>query len=132
MACPKKVLTLLSAIGLCLGNATSALGQRVHDQAKAEVLTLPLIPAGFAASEMNVPAGLYVLSVLNRSGVTHIRIEIDKMPSRNLTDTPVSHTGDGPEDTTISKFRQLVRLTPGTYRVRVTGHTNWTCAINVK
>ena len=82
-------MTQLSTIavmvsGLVLVSGSLLMAQtaraRVHDPAKAEVLTLPLLPEGFASHEVTVDAGLYWIDVLNRTSVQGLRVEIDRMP----------------------------------------------------
>ena len=105
---------------------------RVHDPAKPEVLTLPLLPEGFAAHEVTVDAGLYWIDVLNRTSVQGLRIEIDRMPGVSVHGNPLKREVDGEEDRSRSRFLKAVRLSPGTYRVRVSGRPSWVCAIHVR
>src|SRR5262249_41093090 len=72
--------------------------------AKAEVLTLPLLPEGFASSRVTVDAGVYWIDVLNRTSVRGLRVEIDRMPGATLQDIPERREAEGPEDEDRSRF----------------------------
>ena len=126
--------TLLSSIAIALGNATviSAQTPRAHDPTKPETLALVLLPEGFAAREINLSVGLYLIDIINRSTVRTLRFEIDKMPGTSLTDTPAAHTAEGLNEPHKSRFLALVQLTAGTYRIQVTGHPTWVCGITVR
>jgi hypothetical protein len=124
------VLGLLLASGLWLSIEAAQL--RAHDLSTAEVLTLPLLPEGFAATEVTLEAGLYWIDVLNRTSVRGLRIEIDRMSGPSLQAVPERHEADGLQDDNRAQFITAVRLTRGTYRVGVTGHPTWVCALNVR
>jgi hypothetical protein len=134
MAYLRTIGTLLSSIAIALGNATviSAQTPRAHDPTKPETLVLALLPEGFAAREINLSAGLYLIDIINRSTVRTLRFEIDKMPGTSLTDTQAAHTAEGHDEPQKPRFLTLVQLTAGTYRIQVTGHPTWICGITVR
>jgi hypothetical protein len=125
--------TLLLVLLLAQGPVFAVPAQtRSHDPAKAEVLTLPVLPEGFASEKVTVDAGLYWIDVLNRTSVRGLRIEIDRMPGSSLLDIPLKREAEGQEDRDRSRFLKMINLTAGTYRVRVAGHPSWICAIIVR
>ena len=125
-------LGVLLMFGRGLSLMAQAPPRRVHDPSKAEVLTLPLLPEGFSSGEVTIEGGLYWIHVLNRTSVRGLRIEIDRMAGTSVQGVPERHEADGPEDTVHRRFLKPVTLTRGTYRVLITGHPSWVCAINVK
>jgi hypothetical protein len=98
---------------------------------KTKVLSLPLKPEGFASRAVTVKTGFYLIEVVNRSGVKNLNVQIDIMPGTNLSATAVANAAGGQEDVKKSQFLTQVHLTPGTYRVSITGHPTWVCAIDV-
>jgi hypothetical protein len=127
---------VMTVSALVLISGSLLIGQtprgRVHDPMKAEVLTLPLLPEGFATQEVTVDAGLYWIDVLNRTSARGLRIEIDRMPGVSVHGNPLKREVEGAEDSPRSRFLKAVRLTPGTYRVRVAGRPSWVCALHVR
>jgi hypothetical protein len=122
------VLALVCFAGLLPAQSAT----RAHDPQKAEVLTIPLLPQGFAAPEIILEAGAYWINISNRSTVQDIRFEIDRMPGKDLAATPLKQEAAGVEDRVRANFLRPLRLTQGTYRVRVVDHPDWVCAITVK
>ena len=96
------------------------------------MLTLPLLPEGFASDKVTVEAGAYWIDILNRTGVRGLQIEVDRMPGGSVEGNAQKREAEGPEDKDRSRFLKAVNLAHGTYRVRVVGHPTWVCAINVK
>ena len=128
----RRLLVLIASTWLLYVTAGVGYGQRQFDPNRPEVLSLPVLPTGFVTESVSVQSGHYLIDVLNRSGIRNLRVEVDKMPGASLAAASTEHTADGATDAEKSRFAQLVHLTPGTYRVLITGHPTWICAINVK
>jgi hypothetical protein len=127
---PLILAVVLAGLAVITPMAQSA-SARQHDPNKAEVLTLPLMPEGFVARTVTVEAGLYWIDLLNRSTVQGLNIEIDRMQGSKITDPVAEHAANGHDDPHLARFLKGIRLVPGTYRVTITGHPAWVCAIVV-
>jgi hypothetical protein len=128
-----RVFTLACALValICFGPVAGA-QSRQHDPNKAEDLTLPLFPQGFADPNLTVAAGKYLINVLNRSGVHGINLEVDRLATASINSAVQQNQANGPEDSARGRYITPVTLAPGTYRVRVTNRPGWVCLITVK
>jgi hypothetical protein len=120
-------------LAMMLGGSLLVNGQPgAHNPAKPEILTIPLLPEGFVTPQVTIPAGVYVIDVLNRSGIRGIKVEVDRMTGASVDGNAEKHEADGQDDKYSARFLKSVNLTAGTYRVRIIGYPKWVFAVNVK
>lgn len=87
----------------------------------SEVVTLTR--RGFEPAEITRPHGKFFLVVENRSDVRGITLRLDPEHGNRTREYTQ------PEDEL--DWTEEVHLTPGTYTLSVSGHSNWVCRINV-
>lgn len=126
-------VTLLAALTLGVFALTSnksnpdeggaPVSQRDPNGPQAELLPVMLRAGGFVPREISRPAGEYVLSVNDQSGVPGLELRLDRENGRRMHEAKVSRRRP--------YWRQLLRLTPGTYLITETNHPEWVCRITV-
>jgi hypothetical protein len=126
-------LALSAALTLgVLALATVKLNSAGHDSAEArgnpsrpqaELLPVMLRAGGFVPREITKSAGEYVLSVNDQSGTPGLELRLAR------------ENGERTHEAKLSRrkpyWRQLLRLTPGTYLITEANHPEWSCRITV-
>lgn len=90
---------------------------------QTELLPVTLRSGGFVPREMSRPAGDYILSINNLSGVPELDLRLSREGGEKMSETKVLRRKP--------YWRQLMRLTPGTYLITEAGHPEWTCRLTV-
>ena len=85
--------------------------------ASLNVISLPLLPEGFATREIRVGPGRYLLDLVNQSGVQGISLEFDRMPGNSISGPAARREANARERTRQARIRETVSLTTGTYRI---------------
>ncbi len=86
-------------------------------------MTLTIRESGFEPSEVTRPAGKFLLSVDNKSGVAQITLRLSRVGSGHVRDIVV------PKDAT--DWAEELDLQPGMYDLTELNHPNWNCRITV-
>lgn len=100
-----------------------AAGQGHSHRPQAEMLPVMLRAGGFVPGEISRPAGEYVLSVNDQSGTQGLRLRLERENGERMHEARVSRSKPF--------WRQLLRLTPGTYLITEANHPEWVCRITV-
>ena len=97
----------------------------VATQQKSNLIALPfaLRMNGFLPEEITRPAGEYLISVTNLTGVPDITFSLNRVNGEEL------HKAKVPKEK--RSWRQHVRLTPGDYQLTAMDHPEWTCRITI-
>jgi hypothetical protein len=103
------------------GEATDA--QSNPNRPQAEMLPVMLRAGGFVPREISRPAGEYVLSINDQSGLQGVALRLDRENGNRMHEAKVSRRKP--------YWRQLLRLTPGTYLITEANHPEWVCRITV-
>jgi hypothetical protein len=117
--------------GVLLGHPTGQSQSRSRDSIVTDAISVVVSPYGFAQSTLSVPAGPSVFVVLNRTGFDDINVLLERMPGSGPDGTPVQREFDDVVGRSRPRLVSSVRLTPGTYRLRVAGRPAWVSAIHV-
>ena len=90
---------------------------------QADLLPIMLRAGGFVPREISRPAGEYILSVNDQSGMPRLELRL------------VRDNGERTHEARLSRgkpyWRQVLRLTPGTYLLTEANHPEWVCRITV-
>lgn len=86
-------------------------------------LLIGIRPDGFHPAQLARPAGRYLLSVENRSGLSEVVLRLDRVNGERVYDVRVPR---GRID-----WRTQVDLTPGNYVLTEAGHPRWKCNIAI-
>lgn len=103
------------------GKAAGVQGNQHRPQ--AEMLPVMLRAGGFVPREISRPAGEYVLSVNDQSGLPGLALRLQRENGERMHEAKVSRRKP--------YWRQLLRLTPGTYLITEANHPEWVCRITV-
>jgi len=95
-----------------------------RSKGELEVLPLQLRSAGFVPREITRPPGQYFFSIGNQSGVADINLRLDREQGGRLKEAQVKGQR--------LRWRDKVRLTPGTYFISEASHPDWLCRIVIK
>ena len=97
----------------------------VATQQKSDLMALPIAlrTNGFAPTEITRPAGNYLISVTNLTGLPDLTFQLDRENGERL------HSAKVPKGK--RSWREHVRLTPGDYVLSVTEFPDWTCRITI-
>ena len=88
-------------------------------QEEPDELTLTLRPEGFDPAEVMRPAGRFMLSVDNRSGVEKVTLILRRgNGSKVIEDKVLNGNGD---------WSELIDLQPGRYTLTEADHPGWKC-----
>jgi hypothetical protein len=102
----------------------SAPGPQPAGEAEAtEVLLLTLRPTGFEPSEVNVPAGRYLLVVNNRTGLEQFTPRLERDGQGAVHEVRALRRR--------RNWKHPFRLTPGRYVLTESNNTGWVCRITV-
>lgn len=112
----KKVVTPFITSALPLTAATQG-----NPRETTVGLPIQLKKLGFVPLEITRPAGDYQLSVSNQSGVSEISLSLEREHGARLH--------EGRLNKERLRWRQNVRLTPGTYLLTEASHPDWVCRI---
>jgi hypothetical protein len=114
-------LLLLGAGGLPPAAADGALsaGQVLAHQEEPEEVTLTLRSDGFDPAEVVRPAGRFMLSVDNRSGVDKITLLLRRGDGSKVVEIKVLN-GNG-------DWSESIELRPGRYTLSEADHPSWKC-----
>lgn len=96
-------------------------GTEAHGKQTVEALPLQLKRGGFVPMEITRPAGDFLFSVSNQSGVAEIDLRLGRENGARLHEARLKRER--------LRWRQQVRLTPGTYLLTEANHPNWVCRI---
>jgi hypothetical protein len=110
-------------------NATSP--TKVHDPNRIESIPIEVLPSGFAQPAFQLPQGSYALVLLNRTGFRNLQVILERMPSSSVNGVAASQVFGSQVAATNGKGLQSVKLSPGTYRLRVDAVAAWVCQITV-
>ena len=88
---------------------------------EAELITLH--PTGFEPSEINRPAGPFILSFQNRSGLEQLRLRIDKSSGPSVREVQ-SHREK-------SDWSDMIELPVGSYTVTEVNNPEWVLRLNI-
>jgi hypothetical protein len=105
------------------GNALTAEPPNKPDRPQTDFLPVMLRAGGFVPREISRPAGEYVISVNDQSGAQGLTLRFDRENGGRLHEAKVSRRKP--------HWRQLLRLTPGTYLITEADHPDWVCRITV-
>lgn len=89
----------------------------------AELLPVMLRAGGFVPREISRPVGEYVLSVNDQSGMPGLELRLERDKGERMHESKLSRHKP--------YWRQLLRLTPGTYLITEVNHPEWVCRIIV-
>lgn len=90
---------------------------------QTELLPIMLRAGGFVPREISRPAGEYVLSVNDQSGLPGLELRLARENGGRMHEVKLSRRKP--------YWRQLLRLTPGTYIITEANHPEWVCRITV-
>jgi hypothetical protein len=132
----KQVLFTLLLAALVLGNSGSvfvmakngpghALASRdfgaIQDPPE---ISVTLRNEGFNPTELSIPAGRFLFSVDNRSGVSELVLRLSKSNGTRIREIRISsNRGD---------WNEMFELSPGLYVLTEANHRNWVCRITVE
>jgi hypothetical protein len=89
--------------------------------ARAEVFTLT--PTGFEPAEVTLPAGQYLLVFNNRTGLDEFALRLDREGHGTVREARPPRRKRA--------WREVHKLTPGTYVVTETSHPEWSLRLTV-
>jgi hypothetical protein len=113
---------VVTAFGMRARFATAPLTQEAPtSDARVEVFTLT--PTGFEPGETTLPAGEYLLVFNNRTGLDEFALRLEREGRGTVSE---AHPPRRKRD-----WRQMLRLTPGTYVITETSHPEWTLQLTV-
>ena len=113
---------LLPGVGRLLPAAADgplSAGKVAARQEEPEEVTLTLHPDGFNPTEVVRPAGRFMLSVDNRSGVEKVTLILKRGNGRKVIEIKVLN-GNG-------DWSELIELLPGRYTLTEADHPSWKC-----
>ncbi len=105
------------------GGHDPAVARENPNRPQAELLPVMLRAGGFVPREISRPAGEYVLSVNNQSGIPGLELRLTRENGERMHEAKLSHRKP--------YLRQPLRLTPGTYMITEADHPEWVCRITV-
>lgn len=82
-----------------------------------------LNPEGFEPVEAMLPAGDYLLVFNNRTGLDDLALRVERERQGTVSEVRPRRRERA--------FRQMHRLTPGTYVITETSHPDWTLRLTV-
>jgi hypothetical protein len=90
---------------------------------KLKVIYLWFTPTGFTTKDISIPAGPFILSINNHSGIKNIKFRLEHEDGQPIQDmVPFNKS---------STWRNKVNLKPGLYRISAINHTSWNCNLTV-
>jgi hypothetical protein len=119
------LITSVSLLILVGGRLAEAAGRVLTadavraSQEEPDELTLTLRPEGFDPAEVVRPAGRFMLSVDNRSGVEKVTLILKRGNGSKVVEVKV-HNGNG-------DWGELIDLQPGRYTLTEADHPGWKC-----
>lgn len=98
--------------------------EAVPQSRKTEIQALPILfkVGGFVPREITRPAGDYLLSIGNLSNVKEVKFRLEAEHGARLKEVKARRQ---------KPWREVVRLTPGTYLLTEEDHPEWVCRITV-
>jgi hypothetical protein len=122
------LIALFSAgvVGVAINRAYTHASSNIPAQQNPKGLTaLPfaLRMNGFAPEEITRPAGNYLISVTNLTGMPELTFKLDRANGERV------HSAKVPKEKRT--WRQQVHLTPGDYLLTVMDHPDWSCRITI-
>jgi hypothetical protein len=90
---------------------------------RAEALPMQLKAGGFVPREVTRPAGSYYFSIQNVSGAPEITLQLQREGEGKVREVRLTKENRA--------WRELVRLTPGNYRLTEANHPEWVCRISI-
>ncbi|HYP54559.1 MAG TPA: hypothetical protein VEQ42_13500 [Pyrinomonadaceae bacterium] len=101
----------------------ASLPQQDEDSPAGEVVVLNLRPEGFEPAELTLAAGDYLLVVNNRTGLDEFALRLEREGQGTLREARPPRRA--------RNWRQMLRLTPGTYLLTETNHPEWALRVTV-
>ena len=127
-----RLLLCVIAVGIFFTGVTGAAFQsRVHNPDVAEAIPIVVSPYGFAQTNIELRAGIYVFVVLNRTGFDDVTVYLERMPRNSVTDTPSQQEFGDSVGASRARLIKTAKLIPGTYRLRVDKRPAWVSVIRV-
>lgn len=139
--------TQLLALGLVTLVAITALAWNTYKTASAragspraeqtttasspvKVISITVNPDGFSPSDVEVPEGLYLLDLNNRSGLPEINVQFGNLNNRKLKEVKPAKDKQGRE-LKMRDFRGLFNLDNGQYTITEANHPKWSLKLKV-
>jgi hypothetical protein len=128
---------LLAAQMICVGQTVPVQtppATTVHNPNVPEAIPIVVHVQGFERQTISLPFGVYVLAIINRSGLQNLEFVLELMPTTSIAGAATSQVFDAPAGSAAAPVLQNVQLTAGTYRLREIhiDHPLWVVAIQVK
>lgn len=95
-----------------------------------KVISITVNPDGFSPSEVEVPEGLYLLDINNRSGLLDINVQLGNLNARKLQEVKPSKDKEG-HIVKTQDYRGLFSFENGQYTITEADHPKWSLKIKV-
>lgn len=105
-------------------NIPSNLGQSDEAGPEVKLVLLALLPHGFDTNQMQIEAGDYLFIVANRTGLREVNVRLERGGNERVASATVRGSR--------IRWKQRLKLTPGSYLVTADDNPDWTCRIVVR
>jgi hypothetical protein len=132
----QQVLFTLLLTAMVIGNSGSVFVMASNERTQALAsgdfggvqdspeISVTLRNEGFNPAELNIPAGRFLFSVDNRSGVSELVLRLSKSDGTRIREIRISsNRGD---------WNEMFELAPGKYLLSEANHSNWVCRLIVQ
>lgn len=136
------LVMLLAVIGLAWSKQTwksatpivaavlPATTQTTTNPSPVKVISITVNSDGFSPSDVEVPEGLYLLDINDRSGLPQINVQLGNLNAKKLKEVKPAKDEQG-RILKIQDYRALFNLENGQYTITEADHPKWTLKLKV-
>lgn len=113
-----------------VATAPLAIAQTTTNPSPVKVISITVHSDGFSPSDVEVPEGLYLLDINNRSGLPGINVQFGNLNAKKLKEVKPAKDKQGRE-LKIQDYRGLFNLENGQYTITEANHPKWSLKLKV-
>jgi hypothetical protein len=104
--------------------------QTTTNPSPVKVISITVNPDGFSPSDVDVPEGLYLLDINDRTGLPEINVQLGNLNSKKLKEAKPAKDKQG-RILKMQDYRGLFSLENGQYTITEANHPKWSLKIKV-
>ena len=110
--------------------AVPAIVQTAANSSPIKVISITVNSDGFSPSDVEVPEGLYMLDINDRSGLPAINVQLGNLNAKKLKEVKPAKDKQG-RILKIQDYRALFNLENGQYTITEADHPKWSLKLKV-
>lgn len=119
-----------AATPVIAASAIPATAQTTANPSPVKVISIIVNSDGFSPSEVEVPEGLYLLDINDRSGLPEISVQLGNLNTKKLKEVKPAKDKQG-RILKIQDYRALFNLENGQYTITEADHPKWSLKLKV-